>query len=86
MHIGFVLIKAVNNHEHDVYDKLIKIQEAIEVHPLFGEYDLIVKIEAESFEKLGEIIINKIRSIRYVVDTRTLTGTKLDFKHKLAKV
>ncbi|MBU0847083.1 Lrp/AsnC ligand binding domain-containing protein [Patescibacteria group bacterium] len=82
MHIGFVLIKTASEHEHTVYNKLLKTREVIEVHPLFGEYDLIVKIEAESFEKLGEIIINKIRSIRHVTDTRTLTGTKLDSKHK----
>ncbi|HHH79752.1 MAG TPA: Lrp/AsnC family transcriptional regulator, partial [Thermoplasmatales archaeon] len=28
------------------------------------------------FEKLGEVVVNKIRSIKGVVDTKTLTGTK----------
>ncbi len=63
MAIGFVLICAAPAREHDVYIKLSKIPEIIELHPLFGEYDLIAKIEAEDFEKLGEIVINKIRSI-----------------------
>ena len=43
---------------------------------MFGEYDLIAKIEGDSFEKLGDIVLNEIRSIRGVIDTKTLTGTK----------
>jgi DNA-binding Lrp family transcriptional regulator len=76
MAIGFVLIKAAPGYEHEVYNKLSKVKEINELHPLFGEYDLIAKIKAEDFEKLGQIIINKIRSIEGVIDTKTLTGTK----------
>ncbi|MDH7506797.1 MAG: Lrp/AsnC ligand binding domain-containing protein [Candidatus Thermoplasmatota archaeon] len=76
MAIGFVLISAAPAHEHEVYNKLSKIKEIIELHPLFGEYDIIAKIEAEDFEKLGKIIVEKIRSINGVIDTKTLTGTK----------
>ena len=76
MAIGFVLIIAAPAHEHDLYPKLTKVSEIIELHPLFGEYDLIAKIEAEDFEKLAEIVVNKIRKIEGVVDTKTLTGTK----------
>jgi len=62
--------------EHEVYVKLSKMREIIELQPLFGEYDLIAKIEAEDYEKLGEIVINNIRSVKGVIDTKTLTGTK----------
>jgi DNA-binding Lrp family transcriptional regulator len=76
MAIGFVLISAAPAREHEVYNKLSKVKEIIELHPLFGEYDIIAKIEAEDFEKLGKIIVEKIRSINGVIDTKTLTGTK----------
>jgi DNA-binding Lrp family transcriptional regulator len=76
MAIGFVLISAAPAREHDVYNKLSKVPEVIELHPLFGEYDLIAKIEAEDFENLGVVVVNKIRSIDGVIDTKTLTGTK----------
>ena len=76
MAIGFVLISAAPAREHEVYDKLTKVPEIIELHPLFGEYDLIAKIDAEDFEKLGSIVVNKIRSIEGVINTKTLTGTK----------
>ncbi len=74
MAIGFVLINVAPAHEHEVYNKLSKIPQIIELHPLFGEYDLIAKINANDFEELGTIIVNKIRSITGVLDTKTLTG------------
>ena len=73
MPIGFILINTTHALEYEVYNKLLKVPEIIELHPLFGEYDLIAKIEAEDFEKLGEIVSDKIRSIKGVIDTKTLT-------------
>ena len=76
MAIGFVLICAEPSHEHDVYHKLSNLPEIVELHPLFGEYDLIAKIEAKNFDILGKIIINKIRSIKGVSFTTTFIETK----------
>ena len=76
MSIGFVLINTAPALEHEVYNNLSNIPQILELYPLFGEYDLIVKIEVENFEKLGEIVIDHIRSIRGVIDTKTLTGTR----------
>jgi len=77
MALGYVLIIAAPAHEHEVYNKLSKIPEIIELLPLFGEYDFIAKIEAEDFEKLGEVVVSKIRSIEGVANTKTLTGPKI---------
>lgn len=76
MPIGFVLIKAAPKLEYEVYNKLSKFEQIIELNPLFGEYDLIAKIEGDDFEKLGEITINIIRKVKGVIDTKTLTGTR----------
>mgnify|MGYP001597929632 FL=1 len=51
--------------------------EVIEIHPLFGEYDLIAKVEAKDYESIGEIIIKKIKIIEGITDTKTLTGIRL---------
>ena len=64
-------------HEYKVFNKLLKLHEVIEVHPLFGEYDLIAKIEAEDYESIGQIIINKIKTIEGIIDTTILTGIML---------
>ena len=75
MAIGFVLITAAPAHEHEVYNKLSKVPEVVEIHSLFGEFDIIAKIEADDFESLGNIVVNKIRTIEGIIDTKTLTGT-----------
>ena len=72
MVVGFVLVKAAPGQKHEVYNRLSKISEIVELHPLFGEYDLITKIKTEDFKKLGEMIVSKIRSVKDVVDTKTL--------------
>ena len=76
MAIGFVLVSAAPGKEQKVYDGLQKVPQVTELHPLFGEYDLIAKVEAEDFDSLGKIVVDKIRAIDGVVDTKTLTGTK----------
>jgi len=74
MAVGFILINIAPHHESEVYRKLSQISEIIELHPLFGEYDLIAKIEADDFEEMGGLVVNKIRSIKGVINTKTMTG------------
>jgi len=75
--IGFVLLHVSSLHEYEVFNKLSKLHEVIELHPLFGEYDLIAKIEAEDYESIGEIVIHKIKTIDGITDTKTLTGISI---------
>ena len=74
--MGFVLISAAPGREKDVFVEIQKIKEVVELHPLFGEYDLIVKLDAPDFNRLGEIVVDRIRKIPGVIDTKTLTGIK----------
>lgn len=76
MAVGFVLISTAPQKEHDVYNQLLDVGEIVELHPLFGEFDLIAKIEAADFDTLGHVIVSNIRNIEGIVDTKTLTGTK----------
>ena len=77
MVIGFVLMHVSPLHEYEVFNKLSKVPEVVELHPLFGEYDLIAKIEAKDYESIGEIVIQKIKTVEGIMDTKTLTGIKL---------
>ena len=76
MAIGFVLIRTSPAREHEVYEHLTTIKEIVELHPLFGEYDFIAKITAEDYNRLGNIVVERIRAVEGVVDTKTLTGIK----------
>ncbi len=72
MAIGFVLIGVEPKREKEVYQKLLKLQEIVELYPLFGEYDLIAKVEADDYNKIGEIVVSGIRTIEGVRSTKTL--------------
>ena len=70
--IGFVLIDIEPNREKEVYEKLMSLQDIVELYPLFGEYDLIAKVEADSFDAIGDFVVQKIRSVDGVKATKTL--------------
>jgi DNA-binding Lrp family transcriptional regulator len=76
MATGFALLSISPLHEKKVYETLKNTPEIVEVHPLFGEYDILLKIEAGDIDSIGTIVINKVRSIKGVLDTKTLIGTK----------
>ncbi len=67
-----MLITIELSQEQEVHNKLSKVPEIIKLNPLFGEYDFVAKIEVEDYEQLSEIVINKIRSIKGIIDTKTL--------------
>jgi len=72
MAVGFVLIGTEPTKERQVYDMLLRIEEIVELYPLFGDYDLIAKVEATDYNMIGEIVVSKIRAIEGVRTTKTL--------------
>jgi len=77
MATGFALLTISPLHEKEVFEALNKkIPEVVEVHPLFGEYDILIKINCENIDNIGEIVIKKIRSLKGVVDSKTLISTR----------
>jgi DNA-binding Lrp family transcriptional regulator len=76
MATGFALLSISPLHEKEVYEALNQMSEISEVHPLFGEYDILVKIECVDIDSIGEVVIKKIRSLSGIVDSKTMIGTK----------
>ncbi len=74
--IGFALLTISPLKEKEVYDKLQEIPEVVEVYPLFGEYDILLKIETGDIDSIGDIVIHKIRTLQGVTDTKTLISTR----------
>ncbi len=76
MATGFALLSISPLHEKTVFEELKNIPQIKEIHPLFGEYDILVKMECSDIDQIGETVIKKIRSLKGVVDSKTLIGTK----------
>ena len=77
MALGFVLVQVEPSREQEVYKAMQGLDGLVEVHPLFGEHDLIAKVEAADLDTLGNIIVAGIRSIPGVSSTKTFTVAKL---------
>lgn len=73
MAVGFVLVTTMPGKEHEIYLTMKKIPEVKEIYPVFGDYDIIAKIDAKDIETLGNVVVGKIRSIPGIAETKTLT-------------
>lgn len=74
MATAYVLINCELGSEKDTISELKDIEGVSEVHGTFGAYDILVKIESDTVEKLREAITWKIRKINQVRSTLTLMG------------
>ena len=71
---AFVFITTKTGKERDVLNKLLKDNTVREATTVYGDYDIVAKIEAETLERLNEFITKNLRAISDVSSTNTLIG------------
>ncbi len=71
---AFVFITTRTGKEKEVLNKLRKDASVKEATTVYGDYDIVAKIEAESLDKLNEFIIKYLRGLPDVSSTNTLIG------------
>jgi len=74
MVVAFVLIMSKTGHEREVLNELNRLNEVKEASIVFGDYDIIAKLEASDMAKINEVLLNRIRKIPNVSMTTTLIG------------
>jgi DNA-binding Lrp family transcriptional regulator len=74
--IAYVLVNTLPGKELEVNSALSAIDGVVEVYTLFGEYDIIAKLEKKDYSEIEETVIRKIRTIHGILETKTLTGIK----------
>jgi len=73
MPIAFVLINAELGAENELLNQLKNMASVKYVYVLYGDYDLVVKVEAQDNETLKKTISNSIRQLKNVRSTLTMT-------------
>ena len=71
---AFVLIMSKTGKEKDVVKELSRLENVKEVSVVYGDYDIVAKVEVPSMENLNSLIISQIRKIPNVSMTSTLVG------------
>lgn len=69
---AFVLVNADVGAEDEVVKELRKIPNVKESYVAYGAYDIVAKVEAESMDKLKEVVNGKIRRLSKVRSTLTM--------------
>ena len=71
MPMAFVFMNIDAGGEQDVLKALRSIESVKEAHLVYGVYDLVARIEAETMDKLKEIVTWKVRRLDKVRSTLT---------------
>ena len=69
---AYVMINTDMGSEEKVTNNLSIVEEVKEVYRVYGVYDIIVKVEAETMEKLKIVISDSIRTLKNVRTTLTM--------------
>jgi DNA-binding Lrp family transcriptional regulator len=55
---------------------LSQFDEILELHEMYGQFDLLLKIRSKSLEEMRDIVVNKIRRIPQITDGELMTVLK----------
>lgn len=72
MPAAFVLINAEIGSEDEVLKELRKMGNVKEAYVVYGVYDIVAKVEAETMDKLKEVVTWKVRRLNKVRSTLTM--------------
>ena len=72
MPIAFVLINAELDSEKYIIEQLNKLECVTNVDSVYGVYDLVIKIEANTMDEVKNIISYNVRRINHVRSTLTM--------------
>ena len=76
MSIAYVLVQCLIGHEMEVLRSLLEFNFVKEGKGTFGYYDILVKIEAPSEKQIENVVTKRIRKIKNVITTTTLSVIK----------
>jgi len=69
---AFVLLNTELGMESKIIEALNGVEEITNIRSLYGIYDLIIEMEAESMDAIKEVVYDKVRHLDNVKSTITL--------------
>ncbi len=72
MPMAIILINTEIGGEQEVFDELSRIESVKEAYIVYGVYDIVVKLESDTMDKLKEIVASRIRKLPKVRSTLTM--------------
>tara|TARA_B100001175_G_C19029358_1_gene411816 strand:- start:84 stop:317 length:234 start_codon:yes stop_codon:yes gene_type:complete len=74
MAVGYVLINVKPGQEFSVYEQIKDMDHVVDATILFGDYDIIIKLNATNLSTIAKTVVDTIRQLPGITDTKTLAG------------
>ncbi len=74
---AYVLLSLVPGMEEKALSQIRTITGVMEINPVFGHWDTIVIIEADTLDALSRLVVRQIRGIQGVQATETLVAGQI---------
>ena len=74
MAVGYVLVNVTPGMEIEAYNSIKGLQHVDDITVLFGDYDLIIKLVADDLASIAKTVVETIRPVDGVLNTKTLAG------------
>ncbi len=72
MNDAYVMLNCDLGAEAEIIEELKQLEQVVDVFETIGTHDMLVKLQAENFEKVREIVSRNIQQIKKVRSTSTL--------------
>jgi DNA-binding Lrp family transcriptional regulator len=69
---AYVMLNCELGAEVEILEQLKEIEQVVDVFETIGTHDMMVKLQAENFEKIREIVSGNIQKLKNVRSTATL--------------
>lgn len=72
MEKAYVLLNVEIDTKREVLDSLKEMPEVKEAHQLYGVYDFIIRVEADTLQELRDLVEHRVKGIEKVRSTLVL--------------
>jgi DNA-binding Lrp family transcriptional regulator len=69
---ALILINTDHGSVGSIAKEIGAIPDVVEVHSVTGPFDLVVKVQVEQYERMAEVITEKLGQVQGIRDTTTL--------------
>lgn len=71
---AFILANTRTGKEREVLESIMGLPQVREAHNVYGDYDVFMKAEAETLDKLNDFLLKEVRRVGNITTTTTLVG------------
>lgn len=77
MAVGYVLVNVSPGQEYQAFQTIKGVENVVDATLLFGDYDIIIKLEAADLGVIAKTVVDIIRQVPGVTGSKTLAGAEI---------